>query len=62
MADDRFIKTYSQVNGLATRQIMIFVDKVTGVNYVFCHDGYAGGLTPLLDKDGKPVVTLNEVK
>ena len=33
----------------------IWVDRETGVNYVF--HGYAGGLTPLLDKDGKPVVT-----
>ena len=37
-------------------------DTETGVNYVFHKDGYAGGLTPLLDKDGKPVVTLIEVK
>ncbi len=62
MADDRFVKVYSQGNGFTSGQIRIYVDRVTGVNYVFCHDGYAGGLTPLLDKDGKPVVTLNEVK
>lgn len=35
----------------------IIVDKKTGVNYLFVTSGYAGGLTPLLDKDGKPVVT-----
>jgi hypothetical protein len=35
----------------------IVVDKETGVNYLFSWDGYAGGMTPLLDKDGKPVVT-----
>ena len=35
----------------------IWVDTETGVNYVFHKDGYAGGLTPLLDKEGKPVVT-----
>ena len=35
----------------------IWVDRETGVNYVFHFSGYAGGLTPLLDKDGKPVVT-----
>ena len=36
---------------------MIYVDKETGVNYLFIVSGYAGGLTPLLDAEGKPVVT-----
>lgn len=35
----------------------IIVDQKTGVNYLFVTSGQAGGLTPLLDKDGKPVVT-----
>ena len=35
----------------------IYVDTVTGVNYLFISEGYAGGLTPLLGPDGKPVVT-----
>ena len=35
----------------------IYVDKETGVNYLFIASGYAGGLTPLLDSEGKPVVT-----
>ena len=51
--DKRFEKTYSQ--GMGT--VEIWVDKETGVNYLFCARGYAGGLTVLLDKDGKPVVT-----
>ena len=29
----------------------------TGVNYLFIANGYAGGVTPLLDADGKPVIT-----
>lgn len=37
----------------------IIVDKVTGVHYLFSNDGYAGGITPLLDKDGKPVIKTN---
>ena len=57
---DRFIKTYSQQGMVVATEI--WVDSETGVNYIFHKDGYAGGLTPLLDKDGKPVVTLNEVK
>ena len=35
----------------------IWVDKETGVNYLYHFSGYAGGLTPLLDRDGKPVIT-----
>ena len=35
----------------------VIVDKKTGVNYLFVCSGYAGGLTPLLNRDGTPVVT-----
>ncbi len=50
--NDRFEKIYSQgaMNGME-----IWVDKETGVNYVFHASGNAGGMTPLLD--GKPVVS-----
>lgn len=51
--NDRFEKVYSQ--GLGSTEI--WVDKETGVNYLFHASGYAGGLTPLLDRDGKPVIT-----
>lgn len=51
--EKRFEKVYSQDLG----STIIYVDKETGVNYLFVANGYAGGLTPLLDRDGKPVVT-----
>ena len=35
----------------------IWADKETGVNYLFHTSGYAGGMTPLLDRDGKPVIS-----
>ena len=35
---------------------MIFTDSETGVQYLFASSGYAGGLTVLVDKDGKPLV------
>ena len=53
--DNRIIKIYSQGGG----SVKVFIDRETGVNYLFCQSGYAGGLTPLLDKDGKPVITTN---
>lgn len=52
---DRFEKIYSQSTFTTDTQILL--DKETGVNYVFHQVGSAGGLTPLLDADGKPVVT-----
>lgn len=53
--EDRFIKVYSQ--GSFTRATEIWVDKETGVNYLFQVYGNSGGLTPLLKPDGTPVVT-----
>ena len=52
--EEQFKKTYSQgkLSG-----VEVWVDKKTGVNYVFAFSGYAGGLTPLLNRDGKPIVT-----
>ncbi len=51
---DRFVKIYEQG---ALNVTEIWVDKVTGVNYVFHASGYAGGMTPLLDREGKPVIS-----
>ncbi len=51
--NERFVKVYSENMGSE----MIYVDKKTGVNYLFIQSGYAGGLTPLLDRDGKPIVS-----
>lgn len=52
--NERFEKIYSQGQLNVTE---IWVDKETGVNYVFHISGYAGGLTPLLDREGKPVIS-----
>ena len=52
--EKRFEVAYQQG---AMDVIEILVDRETGVNYLFRHDGYAGGLTPLLDREGRPVVT-----
>ena len=52
--NERFEKVYSQGQINVTE---IWVDKETGVNYVFHASGYSGGMTPLLDREGKPVVS-----
>ena len=38
-------------------ELEIWVDTQTGVNYLFRWNGDAGGLTPLLDGDGKPLIS-----
>ncbi|EAF5052213.1 hypothetical protein C2W34_09780 [Listeria monocytogenes] len=51
--DERFEKIYTQ----GKLNIMeIWVDKETGVQYVYHLAGYAGGMSPLLDVDGKPLL------
>ncbi len=52
--DDQFVKAYTQgkLSG-----VEIWVDRVTGVNYIFAFNGQAGGLTVLVDAEGKPIVT-----
>jgi len=51
--DKRFEKVYSQSMG----SMEIWVDKETGVNYLYRQSGYSGGMTVLLGRDGKPVIT-----
>ncbi|MCR5388118.1 MAG: DUF6440 family protein [Lachnospiraceae bacterium] len=54
MAQERFEKIYSHGQLNVSE---IWVDKETGVNYFFHAGGYAGGLTPLLDREGKPIIS-----
>mgnify|MGYP003299181543 CR=1 FL=1 len=51
--EKRFEKVYSQGVG----SMEIWVDKETGVNYLYRQSGYSGGMTVLLDRYGKPVIT-----
>ena len=52
--NERFKKIYTQG---AVSVAEIWVDTATGVNYMVREEGYAGGLTVLVDKDGKPLVS-----
>ena len=55
--EDRFIKTVVDGGGFNDNYMAIYVDRKTGVNYLFTQNGYAGGLTVLVDANGKPIVT-----
>lgn len=48
-------KEGSQIKDDGMRQII--VDKETGVNYFVWKSGYSGGITPLLDSEGKVIIT-----
>lgn len=54
--DDRFEVTYEQGKMTIYK---IIRDKETGVNYLYHAADYGIAITPLLDKDGKPVVTID---
>jgi len=51
---DRFICVHTQNNA---KVVEIWVDTQTGVNYLYIREGFSGGLTPLLDAEGKPVIS-----
>ena len=55
--EKRFVKIHSHGGVFSGPATQILVDKKTGVNYLFVASGYAGGLTPLLNRDGTPVVS-----
>ena len=50
----RFVRTFSD-GVFGTNEI--WVDRQTGVNYLYHVTGNAAGLTVLVDRDGKPIIT-----
>lgn len=50
----RFVRVFSE-GAVAGNEI--WVDTQTGVNYLYHFSGYGGGITVMLDRDGKPVVS-----
>ena len=55
--EQRFVKVYSHGGGFSGPGTQILMDTQTGVHYLYVSHGYGGGLTPLLNADGTPVVT-----
>ncbi|MCI5700208.1 MAG: DUF6440 family protein [Lachnospiraceae bacterium] len=57
--EERFKVIVNEGNVLTgSGQKTIIVDRETGVNYLWIKSGYAGGLTPLLGPDGKPIISV----
>jgi hypothetical protein len=55
--EDRFKKILVDGGGFSENTMQIYVDRKTGVNYLFSACGNAGGLCVLVDRDGKPIVS-----
>ena len=53
--DKRFVRTFKENTVQGSTEVR--VDRETGVNYLYHAAGYGAGLTPLLNRDGTPVVT-----
>ena len=51
----RFIRMLQEAGWSGTSEI--WVDRETGINYLYHASGNSGGLTPLLNRDGSPVIT-----
>lgn len=58
MSDSRFKLISKSGSVFATTGLkLVLQDRKTGVEYLYVQSGYAGGLTVLVDKDGKPLVS-----
>lgn len=53
---ERFVCILTE-GGVFGSQRRLWVDSKTGVTYFQVMEGYAGGLTPLLDAQGNPVLS-----
>ena len=54
MDEKRFVRIYKQET--LTTVLEIGMDRDTGVNYLYRRNGYSGGMTVLVDRDGKPLI------
>lgn len=59
--EGRFIED-TFVNGVFSCYGTVLVDRFTGVNYLFVYKGDCGGLTVLVDENGKPLVTKDRIE
>ena len=56
--DDRFVVIHKEGSQLRDKGFrLLLVDRETGITYLCWKAGYGSAITPLLDKDGKPVIT-----
>lgn len=54
--NERFVRIQKEGNSFGNLR-EVWVDKQTGVTYLWMNSGYAGGLTVMLDAAGNPIIT-----
>ena len=57
MATEKRFEVKLKQRDILNADYLVIVDKQTGVNYLLVNTGYGAGFTPLLDENGKVVVT-----
>ena len=55
--DKRFEVVKTEGGAFSSYIFCILRDRETGAQYLFVESGHGAGLTPLLDKDGKPTIS-----
>ena len=53
--NNRFQVIQEEGNGLTNDVWKVLMDSATGVQYLFVQSGYAGGMCPLVDREGGPL-------
>ena len=53
--EKRFVRVHSESSLFV--DTCIIVDRQTGVNYLMVNSPSGNGLTPLLDRDGRPIIS-----
>ena len=53
--EERFEVIAKEGNSFTAPARTILLDTATGVQYLFVQDGNAGGLCPIVDREGKPM-------
>lgn len=56
-SEKRFVQVYAEDGGVFGPESSLVADRKTGVTYLIIRNMFGTGITPLLDKDGKPVIT-----
>lgn len=56
MANDNRFEVIESEGGWNGPTRTVLLDTATGVQYLFVQDGNSGGLCPLLNRDGTPMV------
>lgn len=58
--EKRFVPVFAEDCGFFGPESSLVADRETGVTYLIIRNTFGSGITPLLNQDGKPVITKPE--